>query len=107
MFHDNLVDFVGNERGRETRLGVGVGMKVRHQLGELARRALVEIGDGNARGENGVVGMLRGKGSGRLRGESDEREMRKKDGAFIYRIRERSTKQEQQTKQRTRPIPKW
>jgi hypothetical protein len=45
-------------------------MKLLDQLGELARRALVKIRDGNARGQNGVVRMLRGEGSGRLRGES-------------------------------------
>lgn len=65
----NVVEFLRDERRVRACLGVSVAVEHLDELGEGRDGALVEVGDGDARGQDGVVGVLRGHGGGDLRGE--------------------------------------
>eukprot|EP00955_Chlamydomonas_euryale_P118129 366520-Chlamydomonas_euryale.AAC.5 len=65
--HDDLVHVLRHQRCRIAVLGVCVLEHELHRLRETFERVLVQVGCGNARSENGVVGMRGRQRGSRLR----------------------------------------
>jgi len=56
--HDNLKDLVVDHLGVAARLGVDIAVQVLDDLAERGLGLLLQVGDGNARGEDGIVGVV-------------------------------------------------
>ena len=70
VFHDNIISLLTDQRSWFFGGGVNVVIKVVDELGELFGGLLVQIGNGDASSQNGVVRMLSGEGSCCLCGQS-------------------------------------
>ena len=69
VLHDDVVDVLGNEGGGLTGLGVDVVAESLDVLREALGRHLVHIGNADAGGQDGAVGMVGGEGGGSLGGQ--------------------------------------
>jgi hypothetical protein len=67
--HDDIVDFLADKGGGLPRLGMGVVVKRGDDIGEDLLGFLVEVGDFDACGQDGIVGVLGGEGGGGLGGQ--------------------------------------
>lgn len=70
VLHDDLVSVVGDHGCGLVGLGVDVMVEIRDHGGELLPSLLVQVGDGNAGCEDGVVGVSDGHVCCRLGGLS-------------------------------------
>lgn len=66
----NLIHFFGNQRGGFTRFGVFVIVKDFDEIGETSNRHFVQVGNRNARRQDGIIGMLGSERSSGLCRES-------------------------------------
>ena len=77
VFHYRLVEFLGDKGSWLSRLWVNVVVECLGEFREATGCHFVQVGDNDSRRENGIIRMLRGKGSCGLCCESEqEREQR-------------------------------